>query len=388
MKKTLIGILSFVLATMVWLPLVHLIFSSPDVLQKIGVSPHAKALASRHLQLWVDPNLRKKELNSMRSTNAEWDFMGRSFLVWALANMALRDPSKKDQFIFVIDQIIDETIKLEKEKTPYYFLMDYAKTKPWVIKPYQSIFVDGEIALMLAVRCVIKERSDYLVELDKRVKLMIEQMNKSPVLSAESYPDECWTFCNSVALASIKIHGTLSGEDHSKFLKQWISVAREKLVDQKTGLLISSYTQKGVHLDGPEGSSIWLVTHCLSLIDPHFAKEQYDLAIKYLGKSLFGFGWASEWPPDWQGPLDVDSGVVIPVLDISTGSSGLAFVGAATFGDVDFYKKLRTTLAFGGFPVDANGARYYSAGNQVGDAVLLYSEVLGPLWKKIREKEK
>jgi hypothetical protein len=27
----------------------------------------------------------------MRASNAEWDFMGRSFLVWSLANMGLRE---------------------------------------------------------------------------------------------------------------------------------------------------------------------------------------------------------------------------------------------------------------------------------------------------------
>ncbi|PCJ60561.1 MAG: hypothetical protein COA79_08290 [Planctomycetota bacterium] len=385
MKRKLIGWVSFFLATIIWSLLFHLFFSSSDILQKEGISSHANALAKRHLKLWVVPKLRKLELESMRSTNAEWDFMGRSFLVWALANMALRDSSQKKEYLYVMDQIIDETLKLEKENTPYHFLMDYARFKPWVINPSRSIFIDGEISLMLAVRCFIKKRSDYLVELDNRVEIMVQQMKKSPVLSSESYPDECWTFCNSIALASIKIHDVLSGDDHSVFLKQWFSVAREKLIDQKTGLLISSYTQKGVHLDGPEGSSIWLVSHALSLIDPVFAKEQYELAKKYLGKSFVGFGWASEWPPSWQGPLDVDSGVVIPVLDIGTGSSGLAFIGAATFEDFDYYKKLRATLSFGGFPVDVDDSRYYAAGNQVGDAVLLYSEVLGPLWKKIRE---
>ena len=90
---------------------------------------------------------------------------------------------------------------------------------------------------------------------------MTERMQSSPVLSAESYPDECWMFCNSIALAAIRISDVLDGQDHSALIKQWIRIAKSKLTDDQTGLLLSSYSVAGDPRDGPEGSSIWMATH-------------------------------------------------------------------------------------------------------------------------------
>ena len=73
---------------------------------------------------------------------------------------------------------------------------------------------------------------------------------------------------------------------------------------------------------------------------------------------------------------------MVPLLDVSAGSSGLAFVGAAGFGDGAYLRQLGTTLRFAAFPVD--GGKRYAASNQVGDAVLLYALELGPAWEKAR----
>ena len=157
------------------------------------------------------------------------------------------------------------------------------------------------------------------------------------------------------------------------------------LVHPATGLLVSSFTTTGQHLDGPEGSSIWMTAHCLRLIDEDFALDQYRRARRELGATLCGFGWSREWPQSWTGPRDIDSGMVIPVLGVSAGGSGLAFIGAASFGDADFLQQLHTTLEFAAFPRREQGRLKYCASNQVGDAVMLYSTVLGPVWQRVKE---
>ena len=83
------------LAAAIWVPCLHLFFRKPlsDFYQEKGLSPKARQLAARHLQLWTEPSLRQAELKKMRGSNAEWDFMGRSFLVWSLVNMGLREPA-------------------------------------------------------------------------------------------------------------------------------------------------------------------------------------------------------------------------------------------------------------------------------------------------------
>ena len=377
-------------ATAIWLPCLHLLFR-----QKVGryyaptgIPDKARALSVQYTELWSDPAAVGREIAKMRGSNAEWDFMGRTFFVLSLANMALREPSAKPSYLAIMDKIIDETLRLERERGVHYFLMDYSRASPFVLSGGRSLFEDGEISLMLGARRMVEEKPEYRSALSERVAAMTAYMQKSQVLCGESYPDECWMFCNAAALVSIRMADVLDGSDHSSFLRRWTAMAKNKLVDPATGLLVSSFTADGGHLDGPEGSSIWMVAHCLQAVDPAFAEDQYRRAKRELARRVLGFGYAREWPVSWNGAADVDSGPIIPVLEISAGSSGLAFVGAAAFGDRDFLEGLLTSLRFGGFPVERGGRLRYCAGNPVGDAVLLYSTVLGPLWREMDAKER
>jgi len=81
-KEAGLGLAALALAAAIWLPCLHLFFRKPvsDFYQEKGISPKARQLAARHLRLWSEPSLRQAELRKMRTSNAEWDFMGRSFL--------------------------------------------------------------------------------------------------------------------------------------------------------------------------------------------------------------------------------------------------------------------------------------------------------------------
>ncbi|MFA6240204.1 MAG: hypothetical protein WC655_04700, partial [Candidatus Hydrogenedentales bacterium] len=290
------------------------------------------------------------------------------------------------EYLHVLDLIIHDTERLLAEGGDLYFLMEYAREAPFAQQPSRSLFIDGELAAMIAARRFVEERT-FSKTLNERVDLIVERMSQSPVLCCESYPNECWMFCNAVALAAVKMNDVLDGRDHSAFLKAWVTSARERLTDPKTGLLVSSFTYQGHAMDGPEGSTLWMTAHALQVVDEDFAKSQYDGARRALQGSCLGFAWAREWPETWRGPMDVDSGPVIPVFEISAGSSGLAFVGAAAFGDESYYKQLAATLRFSAFPYERRGELKFCASNQVGDAVLLYSTVLGPLWEEVRRRE-
>jgi len=384
--RHLLGTMSILLAAGVWLPCVHLFFrKSPETFRcKESIAPKARDLAARQLHLWSDPALRQRELDKMRASNAEWDFMGRSFLVWSLANLGLREPASTPSCLGVMDQIIDETIRLEQEHGMYFFLMPYATARTYQAEPARSLFVDGEIALMLASRQVLEEKPEYKTPLTRRISFVLERLQNGALPIAESYPDECWTFDHAVALAAIKLADHLEGTDHAAFLRDWIAMAKRNLVHRESGLLVSSFTKRGEALDGPEGTTIWMVAHCLQLIDEDFARDQYQRARKELGRTVCGFSYAREWPKSWNGPTDIDSGPIVPVLQISAGSSGMAFIGASAFGDGGFLSSLAATLDFAAFPSRGNGGLRYCASNQVGDAALLYAAVLGPLWEKVK----
>lgn len=384
-RRLCLAAVALLIAAAIWLPLVHRFFTpaTGDFRPAAGISPFARALAERHLEIWSRPDLREAELARMRRSNAEWDFMGRTFLVLALANMSLREPAEAPRYLETIDRIVDETLRLEQEKGARHFLMDYARYGRFRSGVDRSLFVDGEIALMIGARRLVQERAEWKPVLRERIDAMIAYMGKSPALCGESYPDEGWMFCNAVALAAMRVEEVLDGTDRAAFMGASLGQAREKLLDRRTGMLVSSFDFEGAPLDGPEGSSIWMVAHMLQVVDPAFAREQYERARDQLGRTILGFGYAIEWPALWPGRADVDSGPVIPGLEISAGSSGMAFLGAAAFDDAAFLTGLATTLNFAAFPLRAAGALRYCASNQVGDAVLLYAAVMGPLWEKV-----
>lgn len=388
-RRAAYGVVALAVGATLWLPSLRLFYpvDTSAVWSHDEVPEMAREIARRQLALWTDPELRGREISRMRRSNAEWDFMGRSFLVWSLGNLARRDPAMEEAALEVMDTIIANTVRLEEEHGFRHFLLAYADDAPWVHDPPLSLFVDSEIALMIAVRRLVEEKDEYRPLLQARVRKMEEAMSESSVLCAESYPDECWMFDVANALAAMKIADVLDGTDHSAFFEEWHRIARERLVHHETGLLVSEFDVDGLVGDGPEGSTIWWVAHSLSLVYPEFARDQYERAERELGLEFLGFGFGKEWPESWRSPSDIDSGFVIPGLEISPSSSGLAMVAASHFGDREYLEALVRSLVFVGFPVRDESGLHFAASSQVGDAVLLYALTLGPLWEEVRERE-
>ena len=121
----------------------------------------------------------------------------------------------------------------------------------------------------------------------------------------------------------------------------------------------------------------------LEVVDPAFAQDQYDRTRKELGRTLLGFGFSREWAVGQEQAMDIDSGPVIPLVGASASASGLAVLGAAAFDDQAYLAQLMTSLECGGFPDRSEGRLRYLASNAVGDAVLLYAMVEGPLWQRV-----
>ena len=389
MLKTL---LALAVAAGVWLPNLHRCFEPaarpPGAARTLTAT--ARKLAAGHIARWTDPRLRRRALERMQARNPEWDFMSRTYFVLALANMGLADPAYRRPACDIADAIIEQTLAIEREQGFEHFLLPYGRNrKTWVHQPGRSLFVDGEIALMLAARRLVAEKPEYRPRLSERVELIVGRMRRGPVRCAESYPDECWLFCNTVALAAVRTADALDGTDHAAFLSEWVATAKSRLIDPTTGLLISAFGVDGTpaaSAAGPEGSSIWMACHMLQIVDPEFARDQYARARAALGRTALGFGYSREWPAAAGASVDIDSGPVIPVLGASPSASGLALIAATAFGDRPYAEALLTSLAFGGFPAEQNGTLRYEACNAVGEAVVLYGMVVGPMWQEVQRR--
>ncbi|MGE0789671.1 MAG: hypothetical protein AB7S26_28620 [Sandaracinaceae bacterium] len=380
-KKLLRGTALLGLAALLWIPNLHRFYARGSTAagrQAMG----AELLFAQRLD-HGDVTRRDAERDRMREANAEWDFMGRTFFVLALANDALRHPEIQADALATIDAILEDTLRVERRYGQDHFLMGYAHASPWIDESHRSVFVDGEIAMMLAARQRLEASERWERPLRTRVRIIEAQMRRGPVMSAESYPDECWTFCNTLALAAIRVSDSVTGDDHAELLHGWLRTAQDHLIDPETGLLVSSFRHDGTPLDGPEGSSIFLAAHMLTLVDPSFARDQYERARHELGASFAGFGWAREWPASWEGGWDVDSGPIVPIVDASAGASGMAILGAAAFDDEAWLAELSASLELAAFPrLGLDGLRF-RASNQVGDAVMAYALVQGPLFERV-----
>ncbi|MDQ3338240.1 MAG: hypothetical protein M4D80_24000 [Myxococcota bacterium] len=338
---------------------------------RIWFTDRARPLAAHQLALWEGG----ADLSALRRTNPEWDLMARTFAVLTFANLALREPEQRARYLATIDHIVERTIADVEREGHHYFLLPYSRRQPFLDGP--SVFVDGELALMVAARQLVERDGRANVWADR----VVAQIERGPALLAESYPDEVWLFCNAVALAAVRIDDVVDGapDRHAALFARWVANAK-RLVDPKTGLLPAKTSYRGDVLEGPEGSTLWLVTAMLQLVDDELARDQYERARAELRGGALGFGWAREWPASWPGRDDVDSGPTVPIVGANAGSSGLALVGAYAFGDEAFSRELGASLEFAGFPIDGR----YAAGNQLADAVIAYARASGPLWERAR----
>jgi hypothetical protein len=355
--------------------------------------PRVAGLVLHHVRRWESAQAAGSDaIQAMRATNPEWDFMGRTFLGLALLELALNpatDRATAERYLAVVDGILVDTFAALEEHGPLHFLLGYANRGRWRNRGRdgapRSLFVDGELLALTAARAVVAHTLGLPARFGDAQARLADQvafhLDESPLGHGESYPDECWAFCNAFAAKGLVLDQRTAGRDHTRRLARYRR-GLEALTDPVSGMLVSEYTPRGEWQDGPEGSSIFLTSAHLRWTDPQRAQQQWELARDHLVRSLLGFSWAREWPDTWRGAVDVDSGPIIPVLDASAGASGLAFVGASAFDDDETLSALLASLELAAFPTwtGPDGRELtYAASNAVGDAVLLYALVQGPL---------
>jgi hypothetical protein len=364
----------YAVAVALWLPSMHCVF-------RTSRRAVAEPLAAELLAAWKHP-----DGTTLRATNPEWDLMARMFAVLAFANLALAPENERvaGRYVAAIDRIISDTERLEASHGHRYFLLPYGQHGAFRDRAGRSLFVDGELALMQGVRELVAPGSAGTAKrLRERLARIAAQLERSPRLIGESYPDEVWVFCNAVALAALRVGDEALGSDHDALVQRWVASARAHLIDPRTGLLVAKTTYAGEALDGPEGSTIWLVADMLRVVDADFAADQYRRARAELAGDALGFAWSREWPASWPGVDDVDSGPTVPIVGANAGASGLALVAATSFGDDELVAELLASLELAAFPIATDDGLRYAAGNRLSDAVILYALVSGPLWRRV-----
>ena len=310
----------------------------------------------------------------------EWAIYSCSMTSTALANIAILYPQSKGLAIKFIGQIID--IAMSEEIREYDRLrwredpmdgiycnlshISYYSHLAWMISRYKQIGGDGKYDGLYHSLC----------------KAMNRRIRQSKSLNLPTYPGEYIYIPDMlVAIVALANYSSQYEGKYSTTVNMWMERAKKEWIDKETGLVASflEVYNDSVQIVLPvKGSYSALNCYYLSLIDPEFAKEQYDCLMKNF-KQTFPFAGLKEYHDrTCLFGMDIDAGPII----FNLSPSGTAFtIGCATsLDDKEFRNKLLKTAELGGSTVTWFGKSHYLLANLalVGEAIVLAMRTSAP----------
>ena len=310
----------------------------------------------------------------------EWALYTCSMTSAALANIAILYPQNKELSIKFIGQIID--IAMSEEIREYDRLrwredpldgiygnlshISYYSHLAWMISRYKQIGGDGKYDDLYHSLC----------------KAMNRRIRQSKSLNLPTYPGE-YIYIPDMLVAIVAL-ANFSNQYEGKYsttVNMWVERAKKEWIDRETGLVASfleAYNDSVQIVLPVKGSYSALNCYYLSLVDPEFAKEQYDCLMKNY-KQGFPFAGIKEYHDrTCLFDMDIDAGPII----FNLSPSGTAFtIGCATsLDDMEFRNHLLKTAEIGGSTVTWFGKSHYLLANLalVGEAIVLAMRTSSP----------
>jgi hypothetical protein len=333
--------------------------------------PVIRGLLETQRRLW-SPGGDRSALEQLRQLNPEWDLMARTLGALSMLKAMHTAPDLIDTLRGPVEHVVAETLSLRRTESSHHFLLSYGYG--FRNPEGTSLFTDGELLAVLGAWERVFGDGRFASDQAFLAERVVKNMNASPIGHGESYGNECWGFCNAFAAAALATDEMTSSRSHADTLSTYLA---NRPIESESGMMQSEYTTTGSPLDGPEGSSLFLIATLLERVAPGLGAKQYALARKSLLRSLLGFGYSREWAPGVQGVMDVDSGPVIPLFEASPSASGLAIVASAAFDDHASLDDLMSALWATGFPTWTDGAWSFTSSNLVGDTTFLFGLLRG-----------
>ena len=298
--------------------------------------------------------------------NGEWLFGTYMMAALGYLQSAKVDPEHRQEYLAAADACIERILEADVRR--------FDQTA-WSTDPLDDLGTSrahaaylGYTNLVLSVRRSLSAESPSAAMNDRISAHLSQQMAKSPHGVIETYPGEVYPVDNAAVVASLSIHGAVTGADHGMALAKWEDNF-ESFRDPDTGLLFQSVLyDNGQAVDQPRGSGTGLAAYFLSFCDPDKSKALYEASRAELHGSLLGFSALREYPRGVEGRGDIDSGPVI--LGLSISSTGFAIAGSRAHGDEETFSSLWATAYLFGAPVDRDDARHFAFGGPLGDAMM------------------
>lgn len=313
----------------------------------------------------------------------EWALYSCSMTTAALANIAILYPQNKDMAIMFIEQIIDIALSPD--------IYEYDAIR-WMEDPLKGIYGDvshisyySHIAWMISRYKQIGGDNKFDDMYHELCEAMNRRIRQSPYLNLPTYPEE-YIYIPDMLVAIVALHNyscQYGKKEYAETVNMWIERAKKEWTDKETGLVVSFLLEQndGTVENGPEikGSYSSLNCYYLSLIDPEFAKQQYDL-LKQFFKQRYPVNGISEYcDRTYLFGFDVDAGPI--VFNLSPSGTAFAIGAATSLGDMAFRQQLLNTAEIAGSTVTWFGKSHYLLANWflVGEAITLAMRTSAPV---------
>ena len=310
----------------------------------------------------------------------EWALYSSSMTCAALANIAILYPQNKELSIKFIGQIIDiamsaeirEYDKLRWGEDPMDGIygnlshISYYSHLAWMISRYKQIGGDGKYDDLYHSLC----------------KAMNRRIRQSKSLNLPTYPGEYIYIPDMlVAIVALANYSNQYDGKYSTTVNMWVERAKKEWIDKETGLVASflEVYNDSIRIVLPvKGSYSALNCYYLSLVDPEFAKEQYDCLMKNYKQGFLFAGIKEYHDRTCLFGMDIDAGPII--FNLSPSGTAFAIGCATSLDDMEFRNKLLKTAELGGSTVTWFGKSHYLLANLalVGEAIVLAMRTSAP----------
>ena len=310
----------------------------------------------------------------------EWALYSCSMTTAALANIAILYPQNKELSIKFIGQIIDIALSPE--------IREYDAFR-WMEDPMEGVYGDlshisyySHIAWMISRYKQIGGDNKYDDIYHSLCKAMNRRIRQSQYLNLPTYPEE-YIYIPDMLVAIVALHNYSCQHDgkYATTVNMWIERAKNEWIDKETGLLASILVDDAdsVAIMQPiRGSYSALNCYYLSLIDPTFAKVQYECLKEKFRQDFLINGIKEYHDETCLLGFDIDAGPII--LNLSPSGTAFAMGCATSLDDLTFRSQLLETAEIAGSTVTWFGKSHYWLANWalVGEAIALTMRTSAP----------
>ena len=310
----------------------------------------------------------------------EWALYTCSMTSAALANIAILYPQNKELSTKFIGQIIDiamspeirEYDRLRWREDPMDGIygnlshISYYSHLAWMISRYKQIGGDGKYDGLYHSLC----------------KAMNRRIRQSRYMNCKTYPGELIYIPDMlVAIVALYNYSCQNDGEYYSTVKMWIERAKDEWIDKETGLLASFLGDENNNAQivlPVKGSYSALNCYYLSLVDPDFAREQYECLLRNF-KQGFPVTGISEYHDSFcLFGMDIDAGPII--FGLSPSGTSFAIGGATSLDDKQFREKLLKTVEIGGSTIRWFDKTHYMVSDLalVAEAIILAMRTSAP----------